>query len=372
MGQIEYEIRRLKKNELPAAVQLADHVFRDEDHQSMGVSFPLIFNPGTIHSFGAFDGDRLVSFMGLVPSVIKIQQARVDIFSLGSVCTHEDYRKQGISSRMLEHVYKYIDKVEASILLVSGDRGLYRRNHCHHFGKVNSYIINQPCEVAAAYQGHLREYKDTDLFQLDRLRDQKQVRYEASISEWSSLFLAHSFTSNLKMNPTIFIAENDEGIECYLVVGVPNEKSLIQHGIVLEWAGEKSTIHSLLNYIRETLNLSHIEFKVPYFENFDDVLAAYPSEIKADAMTLHVIDPMRLIKQVASSLVTKDISLVEHLNIEKINNDTYKLTLNDIELDLNSEELTTLLFGFDVSLQTGELASLFPISLPFMEGLFSI
>src|SRR5690554_2912648 len=116
------DIRNVKPNEIDQAIQLANGIFRGEGHSSMGDAFPHVFSKGINHSFGAFDGDRLVSFMRLVPSKMKVGEAELNIFSIGGVCTHEDYRQRGISSKLLKRVYQYIDEAEASLLLISGDR----------------------------------------------------------------------------------------------------------------------------------------------------------------------------------------------------------------------------------------------------------
>lgn len=369
---MKYDIRQLKASEMEQAIKLADLTFRDDDHPSMGESYPHIFKTPVIHSFGAFDGDKLVSFIGLVPNIIHIGKASLNIFSIGSVCTHLDYRRQGISSKILQRVYDYIDEAGASLLIVSGDRGMYRRNHCHYFGKVNSFTIKQSNDNMPPTQLHIREYQETDLFQLDRLRKEKAIRFEASLLEWSILYEAQGYVGNLKMDQTIFVAENQGDIEGYIVVGIPDDHSTIDKGIIVDWAGETAVVHSLISHVQERLNLPDIEYNLPWYEEFAEELATYPASEKERSDTLYLVDPERLLKQVKPYLAGKNEQLANELKITKVNEDNYHLSIADTEHKLNAEELITLLFGFDNSLQKGELATLFPIPLPFMSGIFFV
>lgn len=367
---MKYDIRKLKQGEMEQAIKLANDTFRDKDHPSMGESYPHIFKAPVIHSFGAFDGDKLVSFIGLVPNVIHIGKARLNIFSIGSVCTHLDYRRQGISSTILKKIYDYIDEAGASLLIVSGDRGMYRRNHCHYFGEVETYSINHPSDKVKPYQGVIREYKDTDLFQLDQLRKEKEVHFEGSLLEWSILYAAQGYVGNLKMDQTIYVAEHQGKIEGYVVIGIPNDNSQTEKGIIVEWAGENERVHKLINHVREELNLAEVEFNVPWYEGFKEDLSAYPSKQEEQSNTLYLVDPARLLDQVKPYLLEKNPRLAEQININKIDDENYEFTAGEIKLDLNAEKLITLLFGFDKDLPKDELATLFPIPLPFMSGIF--
>ncbi|MDF2719466.1 MAG: acetyltransferase, family, partial [Paenibacillus sp.] len=58
------EIRLLRPDEFRAAAALADLVFRDADHKSMGDAYPNAFSPSLLQSYGAFVDGSIVSFVG--------------------------------------------------------------------------------------------------------------------------------------------------------------------------------------------------------------------------------------------------------------------------------------------------------------------
>lgn len=92
------------------------------------------------------------------------------VFLLGSVFTQEDFRQQGISTTILKEVYRYIDQIGASLLFVSGNRGMYMRNHCYHFGEANKYLIGKSSVNKEGFTEEVHKGQTTDIFQIDRLK----------------------------------------------------------------------------------------------------------------------------------------------------------------------------------------------------------
>ncbi len=74
----------------------------------------------------ARDG-KPVSHIRVVYNVLSLNGCRLKIASIGGVCTHPDYRGQGIASTLLDHCVQVAADAGASLLLISGERGLYRR-----------------------------------------------------------------------------------------------------------------------------------------------------------------------------------------------------------------------------------------------------
>ena len=116
------EIRIIHNDELTEAAALSDAVFRDAEQTSMAIAFPHIFSAGLNQSFAAFEAGKLVAFMGLVPKILNIGPAKLQIHCLGSVCTAPEARGKGYASLMLEQVYRLLEQSGTSLLLVSGDR----------------------------------------------------------------------------------------------------------------------------------------------------------------------------------------------------------------------------------------------------------
>lgn len=366
------DIRRLNEYEIEQAIKLADKTFRIEGQTSMGVAYPHIFSAGIVHSFGAFDEKMLVSFIGLVPSKIHIGAAVLNVFSIGSVCTHEDYRKKGISSAILQEIYQYIDKAGASLLFVSGDRGMYMRNHCYHYGLTYKYSVTQSNAVKNNYEGSVRKGKASDIFQIDHLRREKDVRFESSLWEWSTLLKSSGYASNSKMQQVLFVAEHQGTIKGYIVIGLPNEKNSKQRAVVIEWAGKPKTVHSILLDILANDLATEIVVNIPWHERYHEEFSKYPSKQLTQGGTIYLIDPERLINQAKPYLLEKTPDLVKDLEIISKKNDTFQLTLGQSNLLLTRKELVEFLFNVKERGTTNKWQRLFPLLLPNPDGMYYV
>lgn len=368
-GCLLMEIRHVKANEIDQAIQLADEIFRGEGHSSMGDAFPHVFSKGMNHSLGAFEDHKLVSFMGLVPSKINIGQAQVNTFSIGAVCTHEDYRRRGISSKLLKKVYQYIDQAGAALLFISGDRGLYTRNHCYHFGATYQYSIHQSIIDENDYEGLIRRGKAVDVFQIDKLRKENSVHFESSLWEWSTLLESGGYTSTFKSKQTLFVAEKDGVIQGYVVIGLPNEENKKQEAIVTEWGGDPKAVHSVLkNLLIEKLT-EEINLTIPWHENYHQEFSRYLVKQIQQGGTIYLVNAERFIDQIRPYLNESDSILAKNIRIVQKGMDKFQLFYNQSDLILTRQELTAVLFNIECALRPKELQKLFPVPLPLIEGL---
>ena len=295
------EIRQVRTGEIQQAIELADRTFRDADHASMGKSFPHVFSNQVQFSYGAFEDGKLVSFIGLVPFTIIVGDAALDVFSIGAVCTDEAYQKRGISTKVLREVYSFIDKAGASLLFVSGDRGLYRRNDCHYFGSMSEYTISGPL---TGYDGDVREWEKSDLFQIDRLRRETAVRYEATPSEWSALVQSGGYASILKMGQEVLVSERAGAVEAYAVIGIPAENSAHKHGIVTDWGGKAEDICAILSKALGMKGLDRIEISVPFHDSLNQHLSGHRIRETGNGGTVYIVNHARLIGQVKPYLLS--------------------------------------------------------------------
>lgn len=363
------EIRRVKADELEQAINLADHTFRQEGHVSMGEAFPQVFSKELGFSYGAFEGEKLVSFIGLVPSEIRINEAKLHVFSIGAVCTDEAYRNRGISSAILKEVYEYIDQAGASLLFVSGDRGLYKRNDCYYFGKTNNYKLSKQNIVKNEYSASVRLGCPSDIFQIDEIRHKNNVRYESNIWEWAMLLKASGYTSILKMKQSLYIAEQNGKIEGYVVIGLPNEKSTTNQAKVTEWGGNPKAVHGIFAELMERNTMGEIAVSVPWHDALNDELSNYQLEVKQNGGTVYIVDVERFIKQVKPYLISKNAEVAQNTTIQAKEDGNIRIQYKELKTTVTMEELVKRLFDFQSDSKIGELQEIFPIPLPNTVGM---
>jgi predicted N-acetyltransferase YhbS len=311
-GGIILELRLVRNDELKQAVALADSIFRSADQSSMGDAFPYIFEPGRSHSFGAFDGERLVSFMGFVPSVIRVGLARLQVFSMGSVCTHVDYRGQGIAGKLLDLCKKHAYDADASLIFVSGTRSLYSRADCFQFGKAQRFTLDE--EGAARLKASLsvgggkirsiRLMESGDAFAQHRIADSRSVAFEQSITDLARLTSAEAYASCIRLAQETLVALTAEGdVEAYAVIAVPvRDNGKPSAPLAIEWGGPAEAVAALLADAVERFRLTRLEAPMGWHERqLAQLLAGAGLEatVETGCGTVYVVNANRFWQQAA-------------------------------------------------------------------------
>ncbi|HZG78576.1 MAG TPA: GNAT family N-acetyltransferase, partial [Paenibacillus sp.] len=246
------EIRRVRREEFPEAVRLADQVFRGDGGRSMGPTYPTVFSPAYGQSFGAFEEGRMVAFIGLVPNVVRIGPAALRTYSVGGVCTDERYRGRGIAASILDRILEHLSDARVPLLLVSGGRSLYTRIGCREFGTMHRFELNasdaERLSPATGDAPTIRPMSPADWFGLRDAALAKEVRYEQSLWDLATLIDAQVPASNSGLMNRILVAESRAtgAILGFLVYGGSPEGSAPQDAVAVEWAGDAETVAALL------------------------------------------------------------------------------------------------------------------------------
>lgn len=362
------EIRQLKQREIAQAIVLADRIFRDENQTSMGEAFPHVFTKGPIHSFGAFDGEKLVSFIGLVPATIRVGPSTLDVFSLGAVCTDEAYRGQGISTKILQRVYAYIEGAGASLLFVSGDRGMYTRNHCYHFGGLSVYNITQ-AQAGISYDGTIRKGSKADIFSIQHIRNQEEVQFHSTTLEWGMLFEASGLASITNKKQSLYIAEQNNEVEGYVVLTESPDGSKTEDAFVVEVGGTPDVISAILNKIIGEQKVANIIFHVPWYHTFEDFLSLSDEKMIPHSGTVYLINEKRLLSQLQAYIAQHTN---EKIKVKRENDTSYVLSLGDQTVHLTNELLIDWLFTPQTPRTIDALKDVLPIPLPNPEGMYFV
>lgn len=378
------EIRLLRPDEFRAAAALADLVFRDADHKSMGDAYPTAFSPSLLQSYGAFVDGTIVSFVGFVPSVIRIGDAHLNVYSIGAVCTHPDHRGKGYAGAILELIREHSRRAGAPIILVSGNRGMYERFGCRTFGGTVSFEIDAAAaekleETAKAKEAVLRPFAHTDWFALRRLSAQRAVGYEQSVWDLASLIRAEPTASNSKLTHRVWVAEHCGEVEAFAVVAVPDGR-IAPRGkpALIEWAGDPELAAAAAAHGAREAGAETLRAVIPWHESgFAGVLvqagcAGTPGKLSG---TIAVVDPEELLVQLAPWLKAKNAGAFSGLRFRLSENGGYVVEREGRSWELTPEAFISLVFdrnGAECISSGGEIsptADLFPVPFPYPAGL---
>lgn len=373
------EIRSLTDSEREEAARRADEVFRQEGQSSMKRAYPFIFSEAEAScSFGAFaDDGSLVAFMGLVPWNIRIGEATVHACSLGAVFTVPEARGQGLASRILQHIYRYMRQAGAPLLLISGDKSLYARTGCVPYGRLFRFALDRAAaESIRSREGArwtVREAREDDLYRIHGLASRRPVRYEISVRELGALIKAEGFASNRCQTHRILLAEDRGRTAAFLIVSVSDAAD--RPGLAIEQAGDPQAILALAVEAVLRDRLSSLDFPVPWHE--DELIACLrskgiPATEGNQSGTIRIVDGELLLEQLRPCLganlpddETSRLRLIEKSVQE------WSFSQGDSEAWMTAQEAAMAIFDCAIPGEASlvAVAKPFPVPLPHTVGL---
>lgn len=373
------EYRRLSHEEYEDAAELSDDTFRDTEQKSMRSAFPNVFSSALAQGFGAFDNKKLVSFMGLVPWTLSIGSARVQGYSLGSVCTDAEYRGQGIASTLLSDVKRHVQKTGASMLFVSGDRSLYRRADCFPFGDMYFYNVTADASVlhrdGADLPHAIRGLAASDWTQLHRLHQNHPITFLQGVWELSTLIEAEPLASCLHMRHRVLVAEQDGCLLAFAVLAVPYRNQDDKSPIVIEYAGPPDVLLSLFRESLVLLELPSVTVPVNAFDTaMRETLTSLHETSGKNQGTVCVVNPNKLLVDLSPYLEEKNAEVAPSLRASIKGNGSITLSIGSQHVDMVPEEFVEFIFNSSPK-QTwsDELehlrTTLFPVPIPYTAGL---
>lgn len=378
------DIRTLTGGDMKEAILLVDQTFRNDDRPSLALSSPKVFSGSLGQAIGGYEGGRLVSFAGLVPSIIRVGEARLQVFSYGAVCTHPDFRGRGYASLLLDYAKRHVDKAGASILLVSGTRSLYTDAGCHPFGAFRRHTVSADRTEALAPRlspgVQCRLADAADWFRLQELSASRSVHYEQSVWDLADLHAAAAVTSMQRMEQTTLIAERDGKAVAFCVLALLRDGTDYgaRNSYVLEWAGRAEDVcaivlHALANGLADRLDIT-VGWQEEEMERL--LAGAGTSADECNSGTVHIVNPAALLEQLRpywdrAADIEGDVPQV------RVGEDgTCIIAIGSCErVALNSAQLTALLFdkepeGLAPDREWLDAAAPFlPIPFPYTKGL---
>lgn len=343
--------RRLNREELSEAVELADLVFREPGQPSMGDSFPRIFDPAMDLSLGIAQDGRLVSFIGFVPQRVRIGSSTISACALGSVCTHPDYRGQGHASVLLSEAFHQAEEMDAAIMLVSGTRSLYRRNGCHAFGSVRRYRLSRQnnCRAPLSAGMTVRSLLPEDWFRLQELAEGKPAGYSRSIADLAQELRSEAVAAMYGFHHDVYVAEDNGGLAAYAVIAsgpIPQDSDL--EPFVVDWGGKASVVLPLL---RETMNRMDFSTMLLFVSDHErrmmKLLEGQPYTSSHNQGTIRIMNMPLLWEQLGSYFAERAAAaglIVPVWEVESLPSGEYALQLDGRPITLSSRDWTLLLF----------------------------
>jgi GNAT superfamily N-acetyltransferase len=252
--------RAVRPAELAGVIRLATSIFRHEGGTDMGAAFPTFFNGQNLENLRiVLEAGRPVAMAGCVMRGLSLAGTKVPVALVGTVCTLEEFRGQGIAGRIVEDVVARAVAQGAVAILVSGGRGLYGR-----MGFVDAGLWR----IARVEKSHalprltcsVGEWTANDIPEMVALYQAEPVRFERDAEEMQTLLEARS----LHARPArAWLCRVRDKLAAYACTTGPDQGSGESVLKALEIAGSR---HALLASLPAILAASHagsVEIETP-------------------------------------------------------------------------------------------------------------
>jgi GNAT superfamily N-acetyltransferase len=207
-----------------------------------------------------------VSQIGVFHDQIKMYDGKISTGSIGGVCTHPDYRGQGLAGRLLEHCTNQMVSEGARLMLISGEGPLYTRAGNVLQGKY-MYVSMKP-EQGNPWRSTptdlvLRKATPADAALCSQLYQAEPVHFVRKLSDFAPAVRDAVRNNYISAEPWI--------IECagqamaYLFLGIPwgeTPDSGIRH--IGEYAGSRVTLADAIPLLMNASHLKELIWQVPW------------------------------------------------------------------------------------------------------------
>jgi GNAT superfamily N-acetyltransferase len=332
-------------------------------------------------TYALLHAGRPVSQIMLFHDQIKMLDGTIQAGSIGGVCTHPDFRNQGLTTRLLEYCARQLRQEGATLMLISGARGVYTRLGNVFHGKFVYFTI-RPESNPGIRKGDLviRKASATDALRCSLLYQLEPVHFLRRKSDFAAAL--ENPKSNTYLHSDPWIVERAGEAVAYLFLGIPYDQPQsagIRH--VSEFAGSRAALAEAIPLIMATGNLQEVQWPVAWQdgelirllrERYENSFAAL------DGHTLRIINFPNFMKDLSPILRARlDTSLLRGLRFEQSGQllggtgaDRYAIVRGKDRLELDGATLTYLVMG-DADPQAEEvhangaleevLRSLFPL-----------
>ena len=141
--------RGARSADLPSLRALTNLVMRE----GLVDQFAQLFHPANYENLRicAADG-RCVCHVGMTLQNAVLLGCEIRVACIGGVCTHPDYRQQGLASACFDDTVRRARAEGVDLMIVSGDRNLYRMRGCVHVGADSVFTVAAGAEPPGIHQ----------------------------------------------------------------------------------------------------------------------------------------------------------------------------------------------------------------------------
>jgi GNAT superfamily N-acetyltransferase len=233
--------RPLNESEWPVLVEFLTHSLRAEHNWSIENEYPTALNLQNRHNIRIItDQNLIVSHAVVRPMVIKSPHIIFKVAGIGSVVTHENYRNQGFSQKVLTDCLAVASNQKCDIAILW--------THLHDFYRKVGFEL-AGTEISYTFQNEFNPPRTGLRFSNDKNISAEALNRLYSQHSVGSVRTADEIRQYLKIPHTrIYTAWNvDNTLAAFAIEG----KGADLQNYIHEWGGQVPELLSLMSYVRK-------------------------------------------------------------------------------------------------------------------------
>ena len=280
--------RALRPTEFESLRALTDVVFRP----GMPEQYPQLYNADNIERLRVCIADgKCVSHVGMTERHALLFGCPIQVCCIGSVCTYPEYRGLGLASACFEDAVSVARKDGVDLMIVSGSRGLYRRQGCLHVGQDTRFVLNAadlpwPRGVSLP-EVTLEEMTEEDLPLLQECYRNEPVRWVRPLDDYR---YALQWSWVMDRRTEFLVVREASAFRGYLLVHPPRED---RKSRIAEFAGDRRCLLASLPAVIRRYDLQELHWQVLRHDDLFRSLCesvALPGEPAATTATFKLIN----------------------------------------------------------------------------------
>ena len=369
--------RAAHRTETDGIYRLVTDVFGSREMRATQLpeEYPLIFGEADTECRRVITVDGVpVAYLGIHIRPAMFYGCQIVVGSIGGVCTAHKHRHNGYASMLVNDAESVMTEAGVDLVIVSGERGLYRRLDYELGGLVTYWRIPARRHEEACFS--IRDATRDDLVRLSHLYQESPVRFRRPMRDFE-MGMAATFMDRELDRRQALVAENDGKLHAYLTYttaeGQEGSEAVVSQGIANEFAGSALAVIEMgqaaanrAGALEFTLavSLAHRELRAECQRR------GYSSDTRHQPGTFKLLNPPSFFMKLRPYMAERDAQgSVDRLSV-CTDDSAHVLQLDQETLQLDSmAELVGLVFGFGAEPPTsakpaGELSDLLSACFP--------
>ncbi len=246
--------RAVREQEWQSLSELLDAVFRP----GQTAAFPQQFNLNNRENLRVWvDEGRCVCHVGMTQNGASLFGCAIQVCCIGTVGTLKEYRGRGLASAAFDDIVRKARADGVDLMLVSGDRKLYRMRGCLPVGRDTLVTVTPEAAKQIEPGGVTIDGMAAEELQLViECYRREAVRFLRPPSDYR-----YALQCGRVMNrPAEFLVLRDRGAFCgYAIVQFPQEE---RRARMVEFAGDRCALVAALPQILRRYDLEELRFQV--------------------------------------------------------------------------------------------------------------